>query len=54
MTTPIGYALTALTAVAIIHKVLTGNAPVGFQTPSTAYGIDLVMDISGVSLTPLD
>lgn len=54
MTTPNGYALTALTAVAILNKVLTGNAPAGFQTPSTAYGMELVMDIPGVSLKLLN
>jgi len=31
-----------------------GAAPAGFQTPSTAYSIDLVMDIPAVSLKPLN
>lgn len=48
MTTPNGYELTALTVVSILRKVLSGNAPVGFQTPSSAYTKDLIMEIPGV------
>ena len=46
--TPEGYQLTALTTLAIVQKVLAGNAPVGFQTPAKAYGADLIMEIEGV------
>lgn len=46
---PEGYTLTALTALAIIEKVLAGNAPVGFQTPSRAYGADLILEIEGTT-----
>ncbi|QMT61137.1 trans-acting enoyl reductase family protein [Legionella sp. PC997] len=49
MTTPNGYSLTALSTVLIMQNVLSGNAPIGFQTPSTAYTEDLVMKISGVT-----
>lgn len=49
MTTPNGYTLTALSTVMIIQNVLSGNAPVGFQTPSSAYTEDLVMNISEVT-----
>ena len=50
MTTPNGYELTALSTLAIMHKIIAGNAPAGFQTPSSAYTKDLVMDIPGVTL----
>lgn len=46
---PEGYTLTALAALAIVEKVLTGNAPAGFQTPSLAYGADLILEIEGVT-----
>jgi len=41
--TPDGYTLTALTAVAIVEKVLAGQLTPGFQTPSLAYGPDLII-----------
>ena len=40
--------LTALTALAIVEKVLAGQLTPGFQTPSLAYGPDLIMEIEGV------
>jgi len=46
--TPEGYTLTALTALAIVQKVLKGDAPIGFQTPAKAYGADFVLEIEGV------
>lgn len=49
LTTPNGYELTALSAVHIVKKTLAGNAPIGFQTPSTAYTKDLVLEIPGVT-----
>jgi len=49
--TPEGYTLTALTALLIVSKVLAGQAPPGFQTPSTAYGPDLILEIEGVTRT---
>lgn len=45
---PEGYKLTALTALAIIEHVLAGNFSTGFQTPSKAYGADLILEIEGV------
>ena len=42
-----GYTLTAQTAVHIAEKVLGGAAPLGFQTPSRAYGADLILEIPG-------
>ena len=49
LATPGGYALTALTAVHLARKALAGNAPAGFQTPSRAYGADVVLEIPGVT-----
>jgi short subunit dehydrogenase-like uncharacterized protein len=46
---PEGYTLTALTALAIVKRVLAGEARVGFQTPSKAYGADLILTIDGVT-----
>jgi short subunit dehydrogenase-like uncharacterized protein len=47
--TPEGYTLTALTSLIIVSKVLAGQAPPGFQTPSTAYGPDLILEVEGVT-----
>jgi hypothetical protein len=38
-----------LTALAIVERVLGGEAPSGFQTPSLAYGPDFVLRIEGVT-----
>lgn len=46
---PNGYTMTALTSVHIAMKVLKGEAPIGFQTPSRAYGADLILEIPGVT-----
>ena len=35
-------------ALVIVHKVLGGTAPPGFQTPAGAYGPDLVLECEGV------
>jgi short subunit dehydrogenase-like uncharacterized protein len=48
---PSGYTLTALTAVHLATKALAGQAPVGFQTPSRAYGADVILEIPGVTRT---
>lgn len=45
---PEGYKLTALTALRIIQHVLGGKFSTGFQTPSKAYGADLILEIEGV------
>jgi short subunit dehydrogenase-like uncharacterized protein len=49
ITTPEAYTLTALTALLIVSKVFAGQAPLGFQTPSKAYGPDLILEIDGVT-----
>ena len=48
MRTPEGYTLTARTAVAAVRRVLEGDAPAGFQTPSTAFGADWILEFDGV------
>ncbi len=48
---PEGYTLTARAALAVVERVLAGHAPAGFQTPSAAYGPDLVLDLPGVTRT---
>ena len=48
LTTPDGYTLTVLSALAIVEKVLAGQVKPGFQTPSLAYGPDLVLELPGV------
>jgi short subunit dehydrogenase-like uncharacterized protein len=45
---PDGYALTTMTALAIATRVLAGDAPAGFQTPSRAYGAEFILEIEGV------
>jgi short subunit dehydrogenase-like uncharacterized protein len=51
---PEGYTLTAMTSVAIVEKVLAGQVSLGFQTPSLAYGADLILEIEGVVREDLD
>jgi short subunit dehydrogenase-like uncharacterized protein len=48
---PEGYTLTVLTALAIVERVLAGEAPPGFQTPSLAYGADFILTIPGMVRT---
>lgn len=45
---PESYTFTALTCLAAIQRVLSGDAPPGYQTPASAYGPDFVMEIEGV------
>jgi len=42
-----GYTLTALTAVDIAQKIASGNFKSGFQTPSLAYGKNIICEVSG-------
>jgi len=48
MRTPDGYTVTALAALNIAEKILSGNFKPGFQTPAKAYGPELVLEIAGV------
>jgi len=45
--TPNGYTLTALTAVLISRKILDGDFKAGFQTPTSAYGEGLILEVEG-------
>ena len=47
MRTPEGYTLTARMSLNIAQKIQSGNFTPGFQTPSTAYGKDLVLEMPG-------
>lgn len=49
--TPEGYTLTALTAVHIAKRCLNGGAKAGYQTPSLAFGRDLILEIPGTERT---
>ena len=48
---PNGYVLTAQTAVHLAMKVLVGEARAGFQTPTRAFGADVILEIPGVTRT---
>jgi short subunit dehydrogenase-like uncharacterized protein len=49
LSTPEGYTLTVLATLAIVEKALAGQVTPGFQTPSLAYGPDLVLELPGVT-----
>lgn len=51
LATPEGYTFTARAALAVVERVLAGQAPAGFQTPGRAYGPDFVLGIEGVTRT---
>jgi short subunit dehydrogenase-like uncharacterized protein len=53
MQTPEGYQLSMLTALGAVQKVLSGQTPAGFQTPSLAFGADFILQFEGVSLQDL-
>ena len=45
---PEGYTLTALTALAVMERVMAGEARPGFQTPAGMYGADFILGVPGV------
>ncbi|MBI2393613.1 MAG: saccharopine dehydrogenase NADP-binding domain-containing protein [Deltaproteobacteria bacterium] len=47
--TPEGYTLTADASLTIVKRVLEGDRKVGYQTPASVYGPELVMSLDGVS-----
>jgi short subunit dehydrogenase-like uncharacterized protein len=47
--TPNGYTLTAEASLIIVQNVMRGNFKTGFQTPASAYGEDLVLEVGGVN-----
>jgi short subunit dehydrogenase-like uncharacterized protein len=50
---PEGYTLTALTAIEIVRRVLSGDFKPGFQTPALAYGPNLILAIPGTHFEDL-
>lgn len=48
MSCPDGYTLTMHSTLLIAQKILQGNFKPGYQTPATAYGEDLVMELPDV------
>jgi short subunit dehydrogenase-like uncharacterized protein len=46
---PEGYTFTMYAALLCLERVLRGDAPPGYQTPATAYGPDLVLEVPGVA-----
>ena len=49
LSTPDGYTFTALSVAVITRRILKGDYKTGYQTPATAYGVELLKDIKGVS-----
>ena len=43
-----GHVWTAAAVIGFVQRILGGDATPGFQTPSTAYGPDLIFDVDGV------
>ncbi len=50
METPGGYKLTVLAALVAVERVLGGEAPRGFSTPSKAFGKDFILGVPGTDL----
>jgi short subunit dehydrogenase-like uncharacterized protein len=48
---PEAYTFTARAAVNGLERVRDGTAPPGYQTPSTAFGADFVLDVDGTERT---
>jgi len=51
---PEAYKFTALASLEIARRVLSGDAPPGYQTPASAYGPDWILEIEGVSRQDVD
>jgi short subunit dehydrogenase-like uncharacterized protein len=51
---PNAYLLTAHTALLAVQRVLEGGASPGFQTPSMAFGADIIRAVPGVELFDID
>jgi short subunit dehydrogenase-like uncharacterized protein len=48
---PESYNLTVAAALAVVGRILNGEAPHGFQTPALAYGPDFVLSLPGLTRT---
>ena len=53
LTTINGYDVTAQAVVLILQKITAGQLTAGFQTPATAYGVELVLGIPGTRIEPV-
>ena len=51
--TPEGYKLTSITAILITEKVLNEDFKIGYQTPSSAYSKDLILEVEGTKMVRL-
>jgi len=51
--TPEGYKLTAITSLLAMERLLEGNLPSGFLTPSQAFGTDFILEVAGTQRTVL-
>ncbi|MEO9966098.1 MAG: saccharopine dehydrogenase NADP-binding domain-containing protein [Reichenbachiella sp.] len=47
LTTPEGYKLTAITSLMVVEKLMNDLPAFGFQTPSSAFGADFILDVEG-------
>jgi short subunit dehydrogenase-like uncharacterized protein len=52
--TPSGYRLTHQAAIEIAARVVRGEAPTGYHTPSSAFGADFVLDLPGCRRFDID
>jgi short subunit dehydrogenase-like uncharacterized protein len=52
--TPDPYTLTTRVALSVLDKVLAGGAVGGHQTPARVFGPELVLDLPGVELEPME
>ncbi|MET0927941.1 MAG: hypothetical protein ABWX74_00410, partial [Aeromicrobium sp.] len=51
--TPTGYTYTSLSAVEAARRVIAGQHPAGFRTPSAAFGPDFATSIADTRITDL-
>ncbi len=51
--TPEGYKLTSITALLITEKVLNGDFKIGYQTPSSAYGKNLILEVENTEMSKI-
>ena len=51
--TPEGYTLTSQAVVTLATRMARGEAPIGYQTPGTAFGPDFVLSLPGTRRTDL-
>ena len=50
LTVPEGYTHTANASVAVVQRMLAGGVPIGYQTPSLAFGAGFVATLPGCTL----